>query len=133
MALFYILVYLLHSKLLNLGIKIRGKIENLGNFRMILEYFSLGKGPFTGPWGRLEKFLLLYLKMSEMPWTISIFRVHVFSCKKIFILQNICTYIPKVCILSGFLFSWIFILNILDKFDGQYTDTQDSSIYSGFG
>ena len=24
---------------------------------MILEYFSLGKGPFTGHWGKLEKFL----------------------------------------------------------------------------
>ena len=39
---------------------------------MILEYFSLGKGP----WGRLEKFLsyyfriiISYLKMSGMPWS----------------------------------------------------------------
>ena len=29
---------------------------------MIIEYFSLGKGPFTGPRGRLEKSLLLNLK-----------------------------------------------------------------------
>ena len=41
---------------------------------MILEYFSLGKGPFTGTWGRLEKFLPFdfriitsYMKMSGMP------------------------------------------------------------------
>ena len=27
---------------------------------MILEYFSLEKGPFTRPWGRLEKFLAFY-------------------------------------------------------------------------
>jgi hypothetical protein len=40
---------------------------------MILEYFSLVKGPFTGPWGRLENFLPFYfriitssLKMSGM-------------------------------------------------------------------
>jgi len=42
---------------------------------MILEYFSLEKGPFTGPWGRLEKFLPFYfiiitsyLKMNGMPY-----------------------------------------------------------------
>ena len=42
---------------------------------MILEYISLGKSPFTGPWGRLEKFQAFYfrvitsdLKMSGMPW-----------------------------------------------------------------
>jgi hypothetical protein len=41
---------------------------------MILEYFSLGKGSFTKPWGRLEQFLPFcfriitsYLKMSGMP------------------------------------------------------------------
>jgi hypothetical protein len=41
---------------------------------MILEYFSLGKGPFTELCERLEKFLLFYfriitsyLKMSGMP------------------------------------------------------------------
>ena len=28
---------------------------------MILEYFSLGKGPFAGPWGRLEKLLPFYI------------------------------------------------------------------------
>jgi hypothetical protein len=42
-------------------------------FINILEYFSLEKGHFTRPWGRLEKFLPLYfrsitsyLKMSGM-------------------------------------------------------------------
>jgi hypothetical protein len=47
---------------------------------MILEYFSLGKGPFTGPWGRLEKYLPFYfrtmtsyLKMSGMPWIYSMY------------------------------------------------------------
>jgi len=42
---------------------------------MILEYFSLEKGPFTEHWGRLKKFLHFYfriitsyLKMSGMPW-----------------------------------------------------------------
>jgi len=41
---------------------------------MIIEYFSLGRGPFTRPWERLEKFLLFYfriinsyLKISGMP------------------------------------------------------------------
>ena len=41
---------------------------------MILEYFSLGKGPFTELYERLEKFLLFYfriitsyLKMSGIP------------------------------------------------------------------
>jgi len=41
---------------------------------MILEYFSLEKGPFTRPLGRLEKFLPFYfwiitsnLKISGMP------------------------------------------------------------------
>jgi hypothetical protein len=41
---------------------------------MILEYFSLGKGLFTGHWGRLEKFLPFYFRiitsyliMSGMP------------------------------------------------------------------
>jgi len=40
---------------------------------MILEYFSLGKGYFTKPWGRLEKcasfyfrIITSYLKMSGM-------------------------------------------------------------------
>jgi hypothetical protein len=28
---------------------------------MILEYFSLGKGSLTGPWGRLEKFVKSYV------------------------------------------------------------------------
>jgi hypothetical protein len=33
-----------------------GKKENC----VILEYFSLGKCPVTGPWGRLEKFLFIF-------------------------------------------------------------------------
>jgi hypothetical protein len=44
---------------------------------MILKYFSLGKHPYTGPWGRLEKFLSFffriitsYLKMNGMPWQV---------------------------------------------------------------
>jgi hypothetical protein len=71
MALFCILVYLLNSKLLKLQIKIK---EYEWEFGMILEYISLGKGLFTGHWGRLEKFLPFYfrfitsyLQMSGMP------------------------------------------------------------------
>ena len=44
-------------------------------FCRILKYFSLDKGPFTRPWGRLEKslpfyFMIItsYLKMSRMSW-----------------------------------------------------------------
>jgi hypothetical protein len=34
---------------------------------MILEYFSLEKGPFTRPWGRLEKFLAFYFIIITSP------------------------------------------------------------------
>jgi len=74
MALFCILGYLLHSKLLKLGIKIRGQEWKFWEFCMILEYFSLEKGPFIRPLGRLGKILSFYfriitsfLKMNVMP------------------------------------------------------------------
>jgi hypothetical protein len=35
---------------------------------MILEYFSLGKGPLTGPWGRLEKFMPFYFRIIASYW-----------------------------------------------------------------
>lgn len=68
-ALFCILDYLLKSKLLKLGIKIRRYEWKFREFCVILEYLSLGKCPSTKPWERLEKFLSSTsdLKMSRMP------------------------------------------------------------------
>jgi hypothetical protein len=62
-ALLCILIYLLHSKLFKFVIKKGDKNESFVIFFKILEYFSLGKGPFTEPWGRLEKFLPFYFRI----------------------------------------------------------------------
>jgi hypothetical protein len=39
------------------------KNENFGNFALLIEYFSLGKGPFTRPWGKQEKFMPFYFRI----------------------------------------------------------------------
>ena len=59
--------------------KIRGVKMKIWEFCMILEYFSLAKGPFTGPLGRLEKSLDNGLLRQV--------QVHSSSCNAIFCLE----------------------------------------------
>jgi hypothetical protein len=53
----YVFVLYTGLSFAQIGNQNKGIRMKICEFCMILEYFSLEKGPFTGSWGRLEKFL----------------------------------------------------------------------------